>query len=235
MRSRRLVIATATAAALATLGLAPPALAGGGPPAPTFITVGDFSRSEHTRDCTEVAPSHCNVIINNSLIVGITAHNRPKSGGMFVPITVGWQIINGTAVAGLDFSGPTSGTVTVTPNNQHINFSVPLVNDSVAEPSETFIVRLTSSSVPADISDTGTQTIIDGDQFPDDCTLSQDLPAQTRSLTCTGRPAGQRWLILQPWIGWGIEVEYGNLVTGNGTSTAGYNMSPQPPQFYLVS
>ena len=77
-------------------------------------------------------------------------------------------------MAGQDFTGSTSGTVTITPYNQSINIVVPMVNDGVAEPSETFTVRLTSASVPGDISDTGIATITDGGQFPADCTLSQD-------------------------------------------------------------
>jgi len=111
---------------------------------------------------------------------------------------------------------------------------VPLVNDGVAEPSETFTVRLTSASVPGDISDTGTGTILDGSQFPTDCTLSQDLDAGTRSLTCTGRPAGQRWFIVQPFasIG-GIDFDDGNIVTGNGTSTAHLYGYPQAPYMQI--
>lgn len=232
MRTLRLLIATGAAAALVMLGLAPTAQAA--PPAPTFFTVYDAQRSEYTLDCTDSPPSSCAVVINNSMYVGVSVTNRPKSHGQYFPITVGYQIVNGTAVAGQDFTG-TSGTVTISPYNQNINIEVPLVNDGVAEPSETFTVRLTSASVPGDISDTGVGTILDGNQFPTDCTLSQDLDAQTRSLTCTNRPAGQRWLIVQPWASiFGLEFELGNVVTGNGTSTAYWPIYPQTPHMQIL-
>jgi hypothetical protein len=231
MRTIRLAIVAA--AALATLGLMPTAQAG--PPPPTSFTVHDSQASEYIRDCTTSAPSHCNVALSSSLYIGFTVNNRPKQNGQYFPITVNYQIINGTAVAGQDFTVATSGSVTITPNNQNINLAVPIVNDGVAEPTETFTVRITSTSVPGDISDTGTGTIIDGDQFPDDCTLTQNLDASTRSLTCTGRPAAQRWLIVQPWLGWGYEHEYGNMVTGNGTSTASWVMNPAAPHMMVLS
>ena len=160
--------------------------------------------------------------------------SHPKSHGEYFPITVGYQIINWTAVAGQDFTG-TSGTVTISPYNQNINIVVPLVNDGVAEPSETFTVRLTSASVPGDISDTGVGTITDGSQFPTDCTLTQVLDQRSRSLTCTSRPAGQRWFIVQPYasIG-GVDWDYGNIVTGNGTSTAHWYAYPQPPHMQIL-
>lgn len=189
-------------------------------------TVHDAQRAEYTLDCTDEPPSHCNVVTANKMYVGITVNNRPRP---FRPITVTYQLVNGTAVSGQDFTG-TSGTVTITENNQNINVEVPLINDGVAEPSETFTVRITSVSLPGNISDTGTATIKDGNQFPVDCTLTQDLPNETRSLTCTNRPATERWYIVQPWVSiGGVDFDYGNIVTGNGTSTAGWAAYPQAP------
>jgi hypothetical protein len=228
MRSIRLVVASAAAAALAVLGLAPSAAQAAGT---TVFTVYDAQRAEYTQDCTDSPPSSCAVVINNSMYVGVSVTNRPKPAS---PITVGYQIVNGTAVAGQDFTG-TSGTITISAYNQNANIVVPLVNDGVAEPSETFTVRLTSASVPGNISDTGVGTILDGNQFPPDCTLTQDLAAQSRSLTCTSRPAGQRWFIVQPYATMGgIDFDYGNIVTGNGTSTASWPIYPRPPYMQIL-
>lgn len=55
---------------------------------------------------------------------------------------------------------------------------------------------------------------------PSDCTVSSPNN-YTSSLTCTNRPAGQQWrsyrLCEGPWLD---SSAFGNIVTGNGTSTA---------------
>jgi hypothetical protein len=55
---------------------------------------------------------------------------------------------------------------------------------------------------------------------PADCQETR-IDTRTISLTCTNRSAGQRW---QTWIvcggGWFDTQADGNVVTGNGTSTA---------------
>ena len=56
--------------------------------------------------------------------------------------------------------------------------------------------------------------------IPSDCTL-KTVDTHTKSLTCHSRPATQRWRLLVYCMGWGLQDEaYGNIVTGNGTSTA---------------
>jgi len=69
---------------------------------------------------------------------------------------------------------------------------------------------------------------------PADCTTNR-IDRSTLSMTCTGRPAGQQW---QLWImlchsGW-VDIDaYGNVVTGNGTSTATcpYQSSASYPRY----
>jgi hypothetical protein len=55
---------------------------------------------------------------------------------------------------------------------------------------------------------------------PADCSESR-TDRRTASLTCTDRPATQQW---RYWVvcsgGWFDTEAYGNVVTGNGTSTA---------------
>jgi len=56
--------------------------------------------------------------------------------------------------------------------------------------------------------------------IPADCTLTAPS-TYTRSLTCTSRPATQRWRLRVTCLKWvNVEDVYGNIVTGNGTSTA---------------
>jgi hypothetical protein len=58
--------------------------------------------------------------------------------------------------------------------------------------------------------------------IPSDCTVTKPDLATTH-LTCTARPAGQKWrlVVLCAVIGgWGSIYADGTIVTGNGTSTA---------------
>lgn len=184
----------------------------------TVITVGNGQAYEYTKYCLDDAPYTCGVR-NGSFSIMIQVTDRPKN----TAITVGYQIVDVTTTAGADYTAVTSGTVTIPTTAAQAYVQVSVVNDGVAEPTETFQVRLTSSSVPANISDTGTGTILDGGQIPVDCSLSR-IAGSTVSMTCTNRPAAQRWRIMLYCIAFGLQDEaYGNIVTGNGTSTADCN------------
>lgn len=55
--------------------------------------------------------------------------------------------------------------------------------------------------------------------YPDDCTVTNGTPVPTRDMTCTARPAGQRWqIVLNCTIGQSDRDVAGTVVTGNGTS-----------------
>ena len=55
---------------------------------------------------------------------------------------------------------------------------------------------------------------------PSDCTATL-INHYTSSLTCTNRPANQQWQAYRDCFGvWLDSGAYGNIVTGNGTSTA---------------
>lgn len=107
--------------------------------------------------------------------------NRPNP---LTAITVGWQIVPITATPGVDFTGPTSGTLTIPTYSSQQPVIVPVVIDGLAEPTETFQVRLTSSSAGGDISDTGIGNIWNDGLIPPDCDLSRSA-SLTVSLTCT--------------------------------------------------
>ena len=212
MRTILRTIAFAGAAALVAFGLAPAAQAAN---LHTLLTVGDGSSYEYTKRCLDDAPYTCSTR-TGSISIMIQVTDRPKN----TAITVGYQIVDITTTAGQDYTAPTSGTVTIPTTAAQAYVQIPIVNDGVAEPSETFRVRLTSSSVTADISDTGLGTIQDSGQIPPDCDMTR-IAGSTVSMTCTNRPPTQRWQILLYCIGFGLQDEaYGNIVTGNGTSTA---------------
>src|SRR5262245_8914439 len=220
---RRLAI-IGSAAILGTVGAlstAPTASAGGGPP--TVITVGDFSGYEHLPTCSNTAPYPCG---NTALSLGFRIYTSRIYNHN---ITVGWQIFGGTATAGVDYTGPTSGTVTIAGNTANREVLVPLANDGFGEPNETFQVRLTSASVPADLSSIGTETILDGSRIPGDCTLSKNAPNQ-EAMTCTDRPPTQRWYLVV-WCHYplGDPELRGNDVIGNGTSDGTCNIGQTVP------
>lgn len=226
MRTVLRMFTIAGVAALLALGALPAAQAS----ARTVLTVSDSASYEYYKSCSDIPPYVCGTY-PNTIFIMIQVQNRPRP---YAPITVGYRIVNGTAVAGQDFLGPTSGTVTIPANAFQAYVQVQLVVDSVAEPNETFTVRLTSSSVPADISDTGTGTINDGGVIPADCNLSR-ADASTVSLTCSNRPASQRWLeTIQCGEDFTAVFVNGNTVTGNGTSTARCTSRPYMGSSFTV-
>src|SRR5205085_2211249 len=80
-------------------------------------------------------------------------------------VTVNFSTANGTAIAGLDYIA-TSGTLTFNAGVMTQTFSVPIINDNVSEPTETFTVNLTAA-VGAGIADAqGIGTIVDDEGAP---------------------------------------------------------------------
>jgi hypothetical protein len=68
---------------------------------------------------------------------------------------------------------------------------------------------------------------------PADCTVTS-VNRYTSSLTCTNRPANQQWRGYRDCIGaWLDSGADGNIVTGNGTSTAVCPVRAQAEQFML--
>jgi hypothetical protein len=184
----------------------------------TTITVGNFSGYEYLPTCSNTAPYPC----------GQTALNlefRIYTSKIFNhDIHIGWAISGGTATPGVDFTGPTTGTVTIAANTVNNAVDIPLVNDGFGEPNETFNVHLTSADVPANLSSVGTETILDGSRIPADCSLGKTAPNQ-ESMTCTNRPAGQRWYLdNECFYPWGDPELVGNDVIGNGTSAGTCNV-----------
>lgn len=208
MTAFRRVLILVAAMVLGVVAIAPAASAARS----TTITVSPGLNYEYLPTCSNVAPYPCTQQAQTVVFRVYTSRTYNH------PITVGWQLVNGSAVAGSDFTGPTSGTVTIAAHASSNEVVVPLVNDGFGESTETFTARATSASVPANLSSVGTQTILDGSRIPADCTLSKNDPGQL-AMTCTNRPAGQRWYLYNEcFYGWGDPAIRGNDVIGNGTS-----------------
>jgi hypothetical protein len=79
----------------------------------------------------------------------------PTSAGV---VTVDYATVNGTAVAGSDYTG-TSGTLTFPAGTAAQTVTVPVLGDFQPEPSETFLLRLSNAAGSAIASPDGTGTI----------------------------------------------------------------------------
>lgn len=178
---------------------------------PTVTVVGSGSY-EYVKSCSNTSPYPCGTY-NTQLVFTIYTTNQGSA-----PITIGYQTVNGSAIAGSDYQA-TSGTVTIQQSSPQAYVQVTVFNDGAPEATETMQLTLTSSSSPANISSVGTGTIWDGGQVPTDCNLGKTAPEQL-SMTCTNRPAGQTWY-LEAECRYPFSDHYliGNQVTGNGTSS----------------
>ncbi|HEU4350169.1 MAG TPA: Calx-beta domain-containing protein [Actinoplanes sp.] len=207
----RLVTAAATAA-LGVLALVPTAQAA---QSPTF-TMGDTPAYEYQKDCSTQGPPFACPTSSVTMYVEIWTPLPIRRQATF-----GYAIDPITATQGVDYTG-TTGTVVMAANTNFAFIAIPITNDGVSEPTETFRVRLTSSSIGGNISDTAIGSILNDGQIPADCTLSRPSLKVT-SLACTNRPASQNWrfeITCYDSGGWGYVRAYGAIVTGNGTSTA---------------
>ena len=207
MRSALRVFVMAGAAALVAFGLVPAAQAAG-----RTVTVDDFASYESSWSCTADPPFGCS---SDAETLQFQIHMSPSPNQA---VTLGWRLEDITTTAGQDYTGPTSGTVTF-PANGFVTFVyVPLVKDAVAESNETVRFRITSSSIPANITDTAIGTIKNGDQVPSDCSVSQTY-YNNMFMTCTNRPPTQRWHLRAGCVNFRPVTMNGNIVTGNGTSS----------------
>jgi hypothetical protein len=209
--ARRLATMIGLATALGALSVLPMATAASAEASTTF-SIDSTSQYEYLPTCSNTAPFPCG---QTALVLAFriyTSHIYNHD------ITVNWSISGGTATAGSDFTGSTTGTVTIAKNTVNHEVDIQLVNDGWGESSETFNVHLTGASVPGDLSAVGTETILDGSRIPADCSLGKTDPGE-ESMTCTNRPANQNWYLDAECIyPWGDPEIIGNTVTGNGTS-----------------
>lgn len=206
------LITAAAALALGAMALAPTAEAANNP---TFSVL-DAQSYEYHKDCSTQGPPYPCPTTNTTMYVEIWTPLPVRRQGIF-----GYAIDAITATQGVDYTG-TTGTAVMAANTNFAFIAIPVTMDGVAEPSETLRVRLTSSSIGGNISDTGIGTILNDGQIPADCTLTRPVLMQT-SIACTNRPPTQRWqtsVTCYDSGGWGYVRAEGPVVTGNGTSVA---------------
>ncbi|NOT55952.1 MAG: hypothetical protein HOP18_15240, partial [Deltaproteobacteria bacterium] len=125
-------------------------------------------------------------------------------------LTINFATANGTATAGTDYTAK-SGTLTFTGTaNETRTISVSILNNTIVEPNETFVVNFSNISKPAvtfDSSATGTITDNDSASLSvADVTVSEGSATATFSVRLSAAVQG------------GLTL---NFATANGTATAG--------------
>lgn len=125
------------------------------------------------------------------------------SGSSTQTITVQYSTVNGTALAGSDYTA-TTGTLTFNPGVTSQTISIPILNDSVNEANETFTVKLTSPT-NAILGGTATVTTTITDTLSASTTTT--LAANVENLTLTGITASN-----------GTGNAGNNILTGNSAN-----------------
>ena len=133
------------------------------------VTSGNTSNASATGTATIIdndsAPSLSIADVSVSEAAGTATFTVTLSAVSGQTVTVNYSTGNNTAIAGQDYTS-TSGTLTFAPGETSKTISVPIINDTNTESSETFNVNLTGA-VNAIISDSlGVGTITDNDQPP---------------------------------------------------------------------
>ena len=170
--------------------------------------------------------SQCRTVANSGdLQLSAATYNVSESGGTAVvtvnrvgvtngTITVDYATSNGTAIAGQDYTA-TSGTLTFLNGETTKTFPVPIINDTMNEPNETFNVSLSNPTGGALllVPSTATVTIADNDNPP---TVSITDVSQTEGNA--GTTNFTFTASLSQASGFDVSV---NFATANGTATGG--------------
>ena len=136
------------------------------------------------------------------------------NGASSQTITVNYTTIDGTALAGTDYSTRT-GSLSFPPGTTSSAISVPTIADSVIESNEAFTVRLSGAASANLADDTGTGTIVD-DDLPVTPALSVNSIAMAEG--SGGTPVAAFTVTLTPASAQNVLASYRTLP---GTATAG--------------
>lgn len=179
--------------------------------------VQDGSGPQYVKSCS--SPSTCNSIAAGTMQIQFGRTGTLDWVAHQPALGIYYQIINGTAVDGVDFNVPMTGEVVI-PAGQYIqDLTVSLVNEQQFGTSKTFTIEITGTTSPITISQSTATGTITGGNVPLDCSFTY-ISGSSQSLTCTQRPATQVWNFRALCLsGFKFLPGNGNEVTGDGTST----------------
>ena len=103
--------------------------------------------------------------VDEALLGGSADFDITLSQASTSDIDVGYQTSSDTALQSLDFTGQ-SGTLTIPAGSTSATVSVIVINDTVDEPDESFVLNLTSTSLGVIETSSAVGTIIDDDNPP---------------------------------------------------------------------
>jgi len=96
------------------------------------------------------------------------------SRAVLTPVTVHYATFDGTATAPLDYTA-TSGILTFAPGEIAKTIAVPVVRDQIADPDETFTLRLFNAAGATIVKNSGIATIGESDRLPQPVVLIDDI------------------------------------------------------------
>ena len=102
-------------------------------------------------------------IAGSSLVKGTTGTSNmvfvvTRSGDINTAFTVNYNTVNGTAVAGTDYTA-TGGTLSFSSGQTTATIPVPVIGSALSEPNRTFTVQLSGASVPSEFPSTETAAV----------------------------------------------------------------------------
>jgi hypothetical protein len=157
-------------------------------PAPSTFSIGNASATE-----------------GGNLVFTVT-----RTGNTATPANVNYATANGTATAGSDYTA-TSGTLTFAAGQTSATITVPTIDDSVYEPTETMTVSLSAPTGGAGLGiASGTGTITDNDPAPSTLSIGNASATEGGSLVFTVTRSGATTTAVTA-----------NYATANGTAVAG--------------
>ena len=143
-----------------------------------------------------------------------------RTGGLASNVTVNYATSNGTAIAGQDYTA-TSGTLTFDGGQTSKTVTIPITNDGVFEPDETFNLILSdvTGGGTLGVPNTAVVTITDLPQLVMRPTLF-DYDGDHRADLSVRRPSDNTWYILRGTAGY-MSIQFGE--TGDSLVPADYD------------
>ncbi|OWY24595.1 T9SS C-terminal target domain-containing protein [Sphingobacteriales bacterium UPWRP_1] len=184
------------------------------------INVNDTANPACAANTIVTSPGPCSNVIPTLTINDITVNENAgtatlqicTSGVSGSPITVQYVTSNSSAIAGSDYT-TTSGTATIPAGQTCVNVTIPIIDDNINEPTETFTVNLTNPNNATIADPQGVVTILDNDVAPqptltiNDITVTEGVNPTATLQICTSVISSSA-----------ITVTY---TTSNGTANAG--------------
>jgi Calx-beta domain len=167
-------------------------------------------KTQYNVTCTSA--STCNTITTGTMNIAFG-----RTGSTASSLGIFYQVVNGTAVNGVDFSTPATGEVVIAAGQTTATLSIPLLDAGLFGATRSFTVVITGTTTPITITNSTGTGLIEPGNIPSDCSFTW-LGGLSLALGCTGRPATQVWHLKVVCGDFG--QAFGNDVTGEGTSTA---------------